>query len=173
MKIKPIILVFPEQECTSLLSDSGSVSIVNTLPEFPILPLLSTSPSSSSLCPRRCLSAVVVALPDLLIESARSHVLDEPVPRESQVDTLPWDCSLEEMSMFTIIDQKARYLVEPLAVKATLAPQQEGSGITIHTDTLALAISKKQVCVHECCMLYIWNIWSIVPTHTTPGCGPY
>ena len=62
-----------------------------------------------------------------------------------QVDTLPWDCSLDDMCTFTIIERKPRYLLEPLVVKATLAPQQEGSGVTIHLDTLTVAVSKKQV----------------------------
>ena len=70
-------MVFPEQECTSLLSDAA----VDVLPEFQILSLLSSSPSSPS--------AVVLALPDVVLESARSHVLDEPVPRETQVRKIP------------------------------------------------------------------------------------
>ena len=74
-----MIVVFPRQECTSLLSDHDSA--VRALPEFPILPLLSSGSSHSSLSP----SAVILALPDVLLESARSHVLDEPVPRETQV----------------------------------------------------------------------------------------
>ena len=139
MKIKPVIFVFPEQEYSPLLTDSCSA---NFFPEFPILPLLSSLSPSSSPSP----SAVVVALPDILLESARSHVLDEPVPRESQLDTLPWDCSLADLSIFTIIQSKARYLLEPLVVKATLASQQEGSGITVHLDTLTLSVSNKQVC---------------------------
>lgn len=125
--------MFPEHEVTPLLTDSNSV---NALPEFPVLPLLSSSPSPS---------AVVFALPDILLQSARSHVLDEPVPREREVDTLPWDCSLADMSLFTVIKGKPCYLVEPLVVKATLAPQQEGSGITVHLDTVTLSVSKKQV----------------------------
>ena len=129
------MLVFPEQECTPLLSDS---SLLNILPEFPILPLLASSSSPSP-------SAILFSLPNILLESAKSHVLEEPVPRKTQLDTLPWDCSLVEMSLFTVIEQKARYLLEPLVVKATLAPQQEGSGITVHLDTLTLSVSKKQV----------------------------
>ena len=137
--MKPILLVFPNQDCSSLLTDSETTSTANLLPEFPILPLIS-SPSSS-----RSPSAVLFSLPGVLLQSARSHVLDEPVPKEAQVDTLPWDCSLSQASLFTVVSQKARYLVEPVVVKATLAPQQEGTGITVHVDTLSLAVSKKQV----------------------------
>ena len=135
----PIIIVFPDRDYTPLLTGSETFSIANNLPEFPILPLLS---SPSPLSP----SAVVLSLPGVLLQSARSHVLDEPVPKESQVDTLPWDCSFTHASLFTVIRQKARYLVEPVVVKATLAPQQEGCGVTVHVDTLALVISRKQVC---------------------------
>ena len=144
VKIKPVILVFPEQDYVSFLTDSCSV---DSFQEFPILSLLSSPSFSPSP------SAVVVALPDILLESARSHVLDEPVPRESQLDTLPWDCSLANLSIFTIIKQKARYLLEPLVVKATLAPQQEGSGITVHLDTLTLSVSNKQACC-DCVYMY-------------------
>lgn len=49
------------------------------------------------------------------------------------------------MCVFTVIEREPRYLLEPLIVKATLAPQQEGSGVTIHLDALTLAMSKKQV----------------------------
>jgi hypothetical protein len=49
------------------------------------------------------------------------------------------------MCAFTVIEREPRYLLEPLVVKATLAPQQEGSGVTIHLDALTVAISKKQV----------------------------
>ena len=81
MKIHPIVVVFPEQECTSLLL---SDSTVNVLPEFPVLPLLSISSSDSSPS-APAPSVVILALPSVLLESARSHVLDEPVPREAQV----------------------------------------------------------------------------------------
>lgn len=78
MKIEPIVVVFPERDCTSLLSEST----LHDLPEFPILPLLSSATDPSS---GHAPSAVVLALPRVLLESARSHVLEEPVPREAQV----------------------------------------------------------------------------------------
>ena len=81
MKIHPIVVVFPERECASVLSDST----LHVLPEFPILPLLSSSGPSPSPSGPSLPSAVILALPDVLLESARSHVLDEPVPREAQV----------------------------------------------------------------------------------------
>ena len=140
--MKPILLVFPDRDCSSFLTNSETTSTANLLPEFPILPLLSSPSSPTSPCSP---SAVLLSLPGVLLQSARSHVLDEPVPKETQVDTLPWDCSLSQASLFTVVSQKARYLVEPVVVKATLAPQQEGTGITVHVDTLSLAVSRKQV----------------------------
>ena len=65
------------------------------------------------------------------------------------MDTLPWDCSLDSMCAFTVIEREPRYLLEPLVVKATLAPQQEGSGVTIHLDALTVAMSKKQVLYYD------------------------
>lgn len=53
------------------------------------------------------------------------------------------------MCAFTVIEREPRYLLEPLVVKATLAPQQEGSGVTIHLDALTVAMSKKQVLYYD------------------------
>lgn len=38
------------------------------------------------------------------------------------------------------------YVVERVTAKTTLAAQQEGVGVTIHSDTVAISLSKKQVC---------------------------
>lgn len=38
------------------------------------------------------------------------------------------------------------YVVEPVVAKTTLAAQQEGVGVTIHSDVVALSLSRKQVC---------------------------
>ena len=45
----------------------------------------------------------------------------------------------------------ACYIVEPLTVHATLADQQGGTGVTLHTDTVALSVSEEEVwCVCVC-----------------------
>ena len=90
-------------------------------------------------------TALIVSSPQVVLESAKSHVLDEPVPRLGRSDTLPWDCSLTDACVFTTSLDCLRYLLEPLTVKASLAAQQEGLGVTIHSETVALALSKKQV----------------------------
>ena len=107
-----------------------------------ILPALAASVSDPH-SPAR--TAVLLSLPNIKLESAKSHVLDEPVPRESKRDTLPWDCTLSQLSLFTVANCKALYVIEPTVVKATLAAQQEGVGITAHTEKIALALSQKQV----------------------------
>ena len=112
-----------------------------------ILPALAASVSDPH---SPALTAVLLSLPDIKLESAKSHVLDEPVPREGKRDTLPWDCSLSQLSLFTVANCKALYVIEPTAVKATLAAQQEGVGITAHTEKIALALSQKQVHVSSC-----------------------
>ena len=113
--------------------------------DFHILPALAASVSDPH---SPALTAVLLSLPDIKLESAKSHVLDEPVPREGKRDTLPWDCTLSQLSLFTVANCKALYVIEPTVVKATLAAQQEGVGITAHTETIALAVSQKQVHVH-------------------------
>ena len=113
--------------------------------DFHILPALAASVSDPH---SPALTAVLLSLPDIKLESAKSHVLDEPVPREGKRDTLPWDCTLSQLSLFTVANCKALYVIEPTVVKATLAAQQEGVGITAHTETIALAMSQKQVHVH-------------------------
>lgn len=112
---------------------------------LPILPALVASVSDPN---SPALTAVLLSLPCVSLESAKSHVLDEPVPREGSRGTLPWDCTLGQLSVFTVANRKAYYIVEPTAIKATLAAQQEGMGITVHTETVALALSQKQVCMH-------------------------
>lgn len=105
----------------------------------------STGPSSPITPLPLTLSAVVFSLPRILLESAKSHVLDEPVPRQLKTDTLPWDCSLTDMAVFTVSGPHVRHMLEPVGMKMTLATQQEGIGITVHSDTVALSVSKKQV----------------------------
>ncbi len=61
------------------------------------------------------------------------------------MDTLPWDCSLKDVSVFTVIDDRARYVLDPVVVRSMLAKQQEGLGVTVHTDNIVLSFSKKQV----------------------------
>ena len=90
--------------------------------------------------------AIVVSLPRITLQSAKSHVLDEPVPRDSSMSTLPWDCTLHHGSVMVLHGGSVRYLLEPFTVQTTLAMQQEGTGITIHTETLALSLSQQLVC---------------------------
>ena len=168
--MEPILLVFPT------FSDSSSApgrfqDLFKPIPiasrsDFPILiqlvslcrpsvnmsssqhtPLASThyDLSSSSSCSAP--SALVLSFPHILLESAKSHVLDEPVPMLGRTDTLPWDCSLTNASLLTVSCHSPRYLLEPLAMKATLAAQQEGLGVTVHLETMVLSLSRKQVCV--------------------------
>ena len=120
-----------------------AAAILDQQLDLPILPALVASVSDPH---SPALTAVLVSLPSVSLESAKSHVLDEPVPREGSRDTFPWDCTLRQLSLFTVANHKAYYIIEPTAVKATLAAQQEGVGITVHTETVALALSQKQVC---------------------------
>lgn len=136
----------------SLHSTSSSGISSDLFDNFPVLaqfhaasPTNHTSSSSSSLPSPSSFSAAVLSLPGLLLESAKSHVLDEPVPRLSKADTLPWDCSLQDLALFTVCGSGVRHMLQPLALRMTLASQQEGLGITVHSDMLALSLSKKQV----------------------------
>ena len=110
-------------------------------------------------------AAVILCLPQVRLESAKSHVLDEPVPRNSRRDTLPWDCTLSQCTLLTIARHRAYYLLEPTTVKASLAAQQEGTGVTVHVDTLALSFSEKQVRWGALCMLLCncYHVPSIYP----------
>jgi len=71
--------------------------------------------------------------------------MDEPVPRLGRTDTLPWDCSLTSAFVFTMIKGCLRYLLQPVTVKASLAAQQEGLGVIVHSEMVAVALSRKQV----------------------------
>lgn len=127
----------------SLLPAALMTSATNHHPfDLHILPSLAASVSDPH---SPALTAVLLSLPNIKLESAKSHVLDEPVPREGKRDTLPWDCTLSQLSLFTVANCKALYVIEPTVVKATLAAQQEGVGITAHTEKIALALSEKQV----------------------------
>ena len=78
--------------------------------------------------------------------SAKSHVLEEPVPRASTTSTLPWDCTLHRGSLIALNGAStAQYIVEPLSVTVSLADQQGGTGVTIHTDSIAVSLSKTEV----------------------------
>lgn len=105
---------------------------------FPLLSALAGQEGSNS--------ALLISLPSLHLESARGGVDACVVERDGRPDSLPWDCGLASLAVFTVTRNQAyHYLLEPLIVKATLAPQQEGSGITVHSDTVTVALSKEQV----------------------------
>lgn len=127
---------------------------------LPILPALVASVSDPN---SPALTAVLLSLPCVSLESAKSHVLDEPVPREGSRGTLPWDCTLGQLSVFTVANRKAYYIVEPTAIKATLAAQQEGVGITVHTETVALALSQKQVYMHTRYIISFFDLFYSSP----------
>lgn len=86
--------------------------------------------------------------------SAKSHVLEEPVPKSTSTSTLPWNCTLHHACLMTVHCGTACYVVEPLTVQATLADQQGGTGVTLHTDTLALTLSTEEVCTCTFCIMY-------------------
>ena len=140
--MSPVLIILPTQESALVLSDHTHPSTTR-LSDFPLLSHLAgqvcEGPSSTAD------SAIFVSLPSVLLESVKGHILDEPVKKDSRVDTLPWDCTLAQFSLFTLVGGQARHILEPLTVKATLAPQQEGSGVTIHTDNVTMSLSKKQV----------------------------
>ncbi len=121
---------------SSSAANLTSIESFADLPDFPVLPSLA-SPSAPP--------TLLLSLPILTLQSARSHVLDKPVPRRGSLDTLPWDCSLRELSLFTVARGRGRYLLEPVGLKATLAAQQGGRAITVHCEALALALSQTQV----------------------------
>ena len=149
VKIDPILMVLSVSET---LYPTYSADISSDLyRNFPVLAKINTTtlpagPSSSSSPPSHTLSAAIISLPSLLLESAKSHVLDEPVPRQLKADTLPWDCSLTDMAIFTASGPHVRHMLEPVGMKVTFAAQQEGIGVTVDADTVALSVSKKQVC---------------------------
>lgn len=122
--------------------DTASEDGSNLPHNFPVLPTLAASTNDTHLQPS---AAVLLSLPQVTVESAKSHVLDEPVPKNSRKDTFPWDCILSQLSLFTIANHRAYYILEPTAVKVALASQQDGTGITIHADTIAISVSEKQV----------------------------
>jgi len=140
-----------------------SATILDHQLTLPILPALVASVSDPN---SPALTAVLLSLPCVSLESAKSHVLDEPVPREGSRGTLPWDCTLGQLSVFTVANRKAYYIVEPTAIKATLAAQQEGMGITVHTETVALALSQKQVCMHTRYIISFFDLFYSSPIHT-------
>lgn len=140
--MSPVLIVLPNQESAVSPEDHTHPS-TTCLPNFPLLSHLARQvyegPSSTAD------SVVFVSLPSVQLESVKGHVLDEPIKKDSRADTLPWDCTLAQFSLFTVVGSQARHILEPLTVKATLATQQEGCGVTIHTDNVAMSLSKKQV----------------------------
>ena len=160
MNIKPIVFVFPVGD--TLLKDSvqpgssssGTIKFPNLgqiLSDTPgmlscYLKHINVNPSFLSILNAHV--AVVLCSPHVQLESSKSHVLDEPVPRLGRTDTLPWDCSLTSAFVFTMVESSQHYLLQPVSVKASLAAQQEGLGITVHSEMVALALSKKQVRLH-------------------------
>ena len=151
MDIKPLLIITPNGGQQSSSGSVVSPTKVHLNPDFPILSLLASSPSHTP--------SLVLSLPAVSILTARSVILDEPVPMEGSMDTFPWDCTLDRLSLFTVIRGRARYLLQPLTVKATLALQQEGTGMTVHTDSVVLAVSRKQVHVASymciCCEIHV------------------
>ena len=67
------------------------------------------------------------------------------------MSTLPWDCTLHHASLIALhrAGSTPHYILEPLSVAVSLADQQGGTGVTVHTDSVAVALSKKDVRV-EC-----------------------
>ena len=127
---------------TTLLTQLTSLSPMEPSPSVP----LPSSPSHTSPpLPPSPPSVLILSLPGVLLESAKSHVLDEPVPRHLRADTLPWDCSLSNSSVVTIMDGGVHYVLHPLALKSTLASQQEGIALTVHSEVVTLSLSRKQV----------------------------
>ena len=73
-------------------------------------------------------------------------MLEEPVPRASSTSTFPWDCTLRHTSIIAFReDTTPFYILEPLSVAISLADQQGGTGVTVHTDLVAVSLSKKEV----------------------------
>lgn len=133
--------MFPASE-----SPTPNSTCLNLLERFPVLSHISATLTSSAVSSSLTTSpGLVLALPHILLQSAKSHVLDEPVPKFSCTDTLPWDCSFASAAIFTVLGRSARYLLEPLTLKTSLAAQHEGLGVTVTSDLLALSLSKKQV----------------------------
>jgi vacuolar protein sorting-associated protein 13B len=153
IKINPVLLILPNE---THIAAGATEDVISPIPVLPALAAsLAHSQSSEGPSSNSPTAAVILCLPQVRLESAKSHVLDEPVPRNSRPDTLPWDCTLSQLSLFTIAGRRAHYLLEPATVKASLAAQQEGTGVTVHVDTLALSVSESQVgiSVHaSCCM---------------------
>ena len=163
VKVDPILLISSTSKC-SPTSCPGISS--NLFDNFLILSQIRPHPSPSGppsstpppLAPG--LAGVVLSLPGVLLESAKSHVLEEPVPRLSRANTLPWDCTLSGLSAFTFSGAAHMdYVVEPVVIKTTLAAQREGVGVTIHSDLVAISLSKKQVCaVGGLHPVIIWSV---------------
>lgn len=162
VKVDPILFISSRSE-SSPTSCPGISSIL--FDNFPVLSQISPhsgrpaftslsfgSPPSTPPPPAPGLSGVVLSFPGVLLESAKSHVLEEPVPRFSRTNTLPWDCTLSGLSAFTFAGAHVDYVVEPVVIKTTLAAQQEGVGVTIHSDLVAISLSKEQVhvCIYVC-----------------------
>ncbi len=134
VKTSPILMVLPSRESTLPPSDPSS---------FPLLPALAKQVGGDH--SNKPNSALLISLPSMLLESARGGAIAGVVERDGRPDSLPWDCGLASLAVFTVMNEQSHYLLEPLAVKATLAPQQEGSGITVHSNTVTMALSKEQV----------------------------
>lgn len=174
MRIKPILLVLSTSESVPRNSSDISSNLLDNFPILAQINPLATHPATDpssmdsppasgsstdpplpmatpyalppTAPPHHTLSAMIISLPGLFLESARSHVLEEPVPRRSSSSTLPWDCSLSDLAVLTILGGgAARYVLEPVAVKMTFASQQEGVGVAIHSEVVSFSLSKKQV----------------------------
>ena len=189
IKIEPVLVVLSVSE-TLYPTPSPDISS-NLCENLPVLTQISAAccvgdhthltapstapPTSPGLDTPLTLSATVFCLPSILLESAKNHVLDEPVPRNFRTDTLPWDCALTDMAVYSVLGSHGhqpvgshgrhmlepvgshvhhmcepvrshvRHMLEPVGMKLTLASQQEGVGVTVDLDTVALSVSKKQV----------------------------
>ena len=162
VEVEPVIVIFPTFSLgrSQVLLKPNPSSSHCSFPVLTQLASLSTHPSqhthletshhtlssTSSSTGTSSPSALVLSFPRVFLESAKSHVLDEPVPRHARADTLPWDCSMTDASFITVTTRCPRYLLEPLAGKASLAAQQEGVGLTVHSESIVVALSRKQVC---------------------------
>ena len=100
VKVEPIMVIV---STSPSLPTASSLVSSNLLSNFPVLSLLRPRPVPPTSCSAPSPSLALLSLPSLLLESAKSHMLDEPVPRLSRMDTLPWDCSLSNAAILTLL----------------------------------------------------------------------
>ena len=62
------------------------------------------------------------------------------------------------------VGSHVRHMLEPVGMKLTLASQQEGVGVTVDLDTVALSVSKKQVKLIAGTIIFSVLGWSLLDT---------